>query len=448
MTAKRPRRKTRVGKTAARRVASARRRAVAREPASNEPNVHSLLHELQIHSEEITVQNEQLLKAQAELEQARDRYADLYDFAPIGYLQIDARANIADVNLAGAELVDRPRSFMIGMPLSAMFVTEHLAAVREFLLEARLHADHAILHTEARVRRRPERVLRLMARPLSSGKARTLLVALLDVTDERRLEADRTALLEREQDRAAELARAVEAARDAETRVKTLLQRLVTVQEQERRRIARNLHDQLGQQMTALRLTIAAAKATASAEALQQRLDAIERIAIQIDKDVDDIAWDLRPAALDDVGLHGALQTLVQEWSASRNIEGEFHVSEPNAIRLTSDIESHLYRIVQEALNNVAKHAQATHVAVLLERRGHDVLAIVEDNGKGFDVAGATEKGGGMGLLSMQERAALVGGEFQVESAPGKGTTLVVRMPVYPAIQRRMARKRAKDAGV
>lgn len=455
MTRKTPRAKARktarktTGVAALRQIRPHLSRALDTAARSDETQVRQLLHELHLHSEEMTAQNEQLVKAQSELEHARDRYADLFDFAPVGYMQVDSRSTIVDINLAGADLLGRMRSFIINMPVSTMFVNEHLLAVREFLLAARVQTDNAVRQTEARVRRHPERVLRLAARPLGVGTASGLLVALLDVTEERRLEAERVAALEREQSRAADLVQALAAGRAAEERVKALAQRLVSVQEQERRRIARNLHDHLGQQLTALRLTIAAAKdSIMSPDQLRERLDAIERIAAGVDQDVDLIAWDLRPAALDDVGLHAALETLVGEWSETRKVAADFHVSEPDAIRLGSDVESHLYRIVQEALNNVGKHADATHVSVLLERRGHDIVAIVEDNGKGFDFEAARHKPErGMGLASMQERAALVGGEMQVESAPGEGTTLFIRMPVHPAIQGRIARKQAKMPG-
>lgn len=413
---------------------------------ADEPQVRRLLHELREHSKEITAQNEQLIKAQSELEQARDRYADLFDFAPVGYMQVDARSTIVDINLAGADLFGRTRSNIINMPVSTMFVNEHGLVVREFLLTARGQADNAIQQTDARVRRHPERVVRLAARRLGVGSSGGLRVAMLDVTGERRLEAERGRLLEQEQARTADLARAVAARREAEERIKALLQRVVTVQEQERRRIARNLHDHLGQQLTALRLTIEALRNRAPAtDELRKHLEALDRLAERMDHDVDVIAWDLRPATLDDMGLQPALATLVAEWSTTHNVRAEFHVSRPDAIRLGAEVESQLYRIVQEALNNVAKHAAATQVSVLLERREHEVVTIVEDDGKGFDFESARrKKDRGMGLISMEERAALVGGQLEVESTPGKGTTLFVRMPVYPAIQQRIARKQAK----
>jgi signal transduction histidine kinase len=283
------------------------------------------------------------------------------------------------------------------------------------------------------VRRHPDRIIRLVARPLGVGPGPSrLLTAMFDVTEERRLESERAAALEREQQRGEELAREVAIRTRAEERVKALLERLVSVQEEERRRIARNLHDHLGQQMTALRLSIGALKDhTLSPAELRGRLDAIDKIAAQIDRDVDFLAWDLRPAALDDVGLTAALETIVRDWSATNGIDAEFHGS-PEAARLAAESESHLYRIVQEALNNVSKHAAATHVSVLLEQHDSEVRLIIEDDGRGFDPerAAAALTHRGLGLTSMQERAALIGGHVEFESAPGQGTTVFARVPI------------------
>jgi len=219
-----------------------------------------------------------------------------------------------------------------------------------------------------------------------------------------------------------------------------LIQQLVTVQEAERRRIALNLHDHIGQQLTALRLTIGGMRGRNAGDGLLRQLDKLDKMTSQIDRDLDYLAWELRPAALDDVGLEAALQQFVATWSAQHGIAAEFHASDWAAARLVKDVESNLYRITQEALNNVVKHAGASHVSVLLERRGDEAFLIVEDNGRGFDVERARASRGrhaGMGLIGMEERAALIGARVQVEAAPGKGTTLFVKVPVETPRRRR-----------
>ena len=215
-------------------------------------------------------------------------------------------------------------------------------------------------------------------------------------------------------------------------RVKTLLERLVTAQEEERRRIARNLHDHLGQQLTALRLTLDAISHDESlSEALRPRLALAEQIVSKMDRDVDLLAWDLRPDMLGDVGLPAALAELVKQWTTVSQVPAEFHLSTTDDFRLPAEIESNVYRIVQEALNNIAKHASATQVSILFEHRGTEAAVIVEDNGRGFDPDLAfRSRERVMGLLGMRERAALIDGDVQFESKPGQGTTVFVRVPI------------------
>ena len=135
--------------------------------------------------------------------------------------------------------------------------------------------------------------------------------------------------------------------------------------------------------------------------------------------------WELRPTALDDLGLRAALANYVQDWSRRVGIPAELHTSGCSTIGCAPEVETTLYRIAQEALTNVAKHARAKRVDVILERRPTRVLLIVEDDGVGFD-RGRQRRAGrdGFGLLGMQERAALVGATLEIESAPGKGTTI------------------------
>jgi PAS domain S-box-containing protein len=374
--------------------------------------IRALLHELQVHGEEITAQNEQLKKTQGELEQARDRYADLYDFAPIGYLSLDRAGVVTDVNLAGALLFGHGRAFVHGLPLATAIHPSHRLKLRAFLSACWAQPLGSAQTLEIKTKQSPGRVLRLTCQPQGAGPAARLFTAVVDVTEERRLELESAAALER---------------------IKALIERLVSVQENERRRMARNLHDHLGQQLTALRLNIGSLKdPSRKTEDFRRRIEAIDKIAEGIDRDLDFLAWELRPAALDDVGLNAALAAFVTEWASTQGVPAEFHDSTPAAMRLAPEIESQLYRIAQEALNNVSKHASARHVSVLLERRGDEAILIVEDDGNGFDVeamSSPTRKHDGLGLVGMQERAALVGGRIQFESAQGKGTTLFVRIP-------------------
>jgi PAS domain S-box-containing protein len=198
---------------------------------SKDLRVRALLHELQVHSEEITVQNEQLLKAQAELEQTRDRYADLYDFAPIGYVSLTPDGIILEVNLTGATLLGRQRRFLINVPIAGLFSGDDRERVRAFLARAR--HEGGLPSVDVAIKADPERYLRLMTRPLTHHNGENeLFTAMLDITEQRRLEQERQAAYEREQRKALELSREISVRLQAEEHVKALLDRLITVQEQ------------------------------------------------------------------------------------------------------------------------------------------------------------------------------------------------------------------------
>lgn len=218
-----------------------------------------------------------------------------------------------------------------------------------------------------------------------------------------------------------------------EERVEALRQ-LVTVQEDERQRIARDLHDQLGQQLTALRLKLQILKKNvAGNEDLSKQVSAVQKVARELDSDVDFLAWQLRPTTLDELGLIAALDNYVRQWSTYFNIPAEFNADRFSKILLTPDVETNLYRIAQEALNNISKYAQATRVNVFLEPRDGFAVLIIEDNGTGFDPGSReTDRNGqkGMGIIGMRERAALIGGMLEIESTRGTGTTVYISVPV------------------
>jgi PAS domain S-box-containing protein len=208
-----------------------------------------------------------------------------------------------------------------------------------------------------------------------------------------------------------------------------LLRRLVVAQEEERRRIARDLHDDLGQRLTALRLALEALEASArDKDELSGAIGKALQMLARIDQEVDFIAWELRPAALDELGLTKVLDTYVLEWSRHAGIRATFLVRSGDVERFAPEVEASVYRIAQEALNNVAKHARARSVNVLLEQREEMLVLVVEDDGIGFHPIGSSETM--IGLLGMRERAAAVGGTLEIEPTPDGGTTILSRIPI------------------
>jgi two-component system, NarL family, sensor histidine kinase DevS len=200
------------------------------------------------------------------------------------------------------------------------------------------------------------------------------------------------------------------------------LRRVVAGQEVERRRLARELHDETGQALTSILLGLRAVEDAGSAN-----VDELRALVVATLQDVRRLAVQLRPKALDDFGLVAALERLVQTFSESSGINTELEANIGEE-RLPSDVETTIYRIVQEALTNIVKHADATSVSILVVRRDALVTAVIEDNGRGFDPA--TERDDSLGLEGMRERVELHDGRLTIEAAPGSGTTLRIEVPL------------------
>ena len=212
-----------------------------------------------------------------------------------------------------------------------------------------------------------------------------------------------------------------------------LLRRLVTAQEDEQRRISRELHDQMGQSLAAVLLGLSSLKDAVQSEPATALIQRLQSVANRMADDMHNLVRELRPTALDDLGLHTALSNYIDEWSHRANVVIDLHSNGFLNDRLGSQLESAIYRIVQEAVNNVMKHAKAQNVSVILEKRGNRVLIIVEDDGIGFDAEALMKtpaRNRGFGLLGMQERVMLVGGSLNIESTPGVGTTVLVHIPI------------------
>ncbi|MGH8609133.1 MAG: PAS domain-containing sensor histidine kinase [Gammaproteobacteria bacterium] len=225
--------------------------------------------------------------------------------------------------------------------------------------------------------------------------------------------------------------------RESEKRYQDLARKLVTAQEEERRRIAGELHDQMGQYLTALQLGLGSLEHSLSDNpAARDCLDRVKGIAEEIDQQVDRLALELRPAALDDLDLREVLVNYIEEWSQRSGIQVDLQCRGFKQRYLPSNVEIVMYRAVQETLTNVLKHARAEHVGVILECRDNEIYTIIEDDGCGFDPGATHCRPAGdrsLGLLSMKERIELLGGTCQLESTPGIGTTMFCRVPLPEA---------------
>jgi signal transduction histidine kinase len=257
---------------------------------------------------------------------------------------------------------------------------------------------------------------------LVGGRALGVLIAIDKAGPDQRFDAEDLRLAESYARRAAvavDLSQRV--ARDA-------LRRAVAAQELERRRIARELHDETGQALTSILLGISSVDPDGDKAELRDALTAVRELAVSTLQDVRRLAVELRPKTLDDFGLLPALRRLGQSVSERTplDVQVEARLGEQ---RLTPEAETAVYRIVQEALTNVVRHADASHVSVVLTRKNAGVSVVIEDDGRGFDPEGASDRGG-LGLLGMRERVQLLDGTLDVDSTPGSGTALILHLPL------------------
>jgi two-component system CheB/CheR fusion protein len=393
------------------------------------------MEELQVRREELETLNEQLQTLNQEQQRTLDALArtnadleNLIASADIGTLFLNRELRLQRyteparqvVNLLPADL-GRPFAHLTHQ-LQYAGLLDDIARVLAELAPSEREAPHA----DGRwflVRLRPYRT--------AERQITGVVLTFLEITErkwaEEVLRQSYDELERRVRQRTAELAQANAASQ-------ALMRELVTAQEAERLRLARELHDTLGQQITAALLGLQSVRGLSQGRAATlAALDHVREIVQAMGREMHEIAVALRPTALDDVGLAGALRGYVEGWSRRTGVAAELFVAGVEPRALPPEVETTLYRVAQEALTNVARHAGASRVSVVLESDGGRVVAAIEDNGRGFDpdaAAADAQQRRRLGLLGMQERAALVGGTLTVESQPGGGTTVIARIPL------------------
>jgi PAS domain S-box-containing protein len=368
----------------------------------------SLVHELSVYQDELVAQNDQLKRAQSALEDTRDQFVELYDFAPTVYLTLDPEGVVRQCNLTATAFFGRSRQTLHGLPLLSFIHRKSRAQYMDFLRRCR-SGDGADVGVELTMRTSDgRREVHLVCRPRRNNQPEYL-TSIIDITERKELE--------RERERTAREHAA-------------LANRLLAGIDEERQRIARNLHDDVGQQLTAIRRMFGGA-IRAAGPAAASRLRSVQQMIEGLDRRLHLVATELRPPALD-VGLVTAVEQFVERWAATIGIPAAVHIRGVADAHVPPDTATHLYRIVQEALNNVAKHAAALHVSVQLDRRGSEIVLIVSDDGRGFDLEQKRAETSLLGLVGMRERAQLVGGQLRIQTAPTKGTSISVCVPARP----------------
>lgn len=233
------------------------------------------------------------------------------------------------------------------------------------------------------------------------------------------------------------LARSRDELTEKEIMQRKLLGKVVTAQEEERKRIARELHDQTSQSLASFLVRLILIEESCPGPRFKGQVEELRASINQTLIEVRDLAWELRPSILDDLGLEEAIVRYINNYRRKYAIRVDFEDNGLQGLRFVHQVEVALYRIIQEALTNIAKHAQAHNISIIISNQGDRLLVIIEDDGIGFDVdllqaLPETEKR--LGLFGMQERVSLIAGTFTVESTPGEGTTIFISIPLKEAL--------------
>lgn len=238
----------------------------------------------------------------------------------------------------------------------------------------------------------------------------------------------------RVQARTAELAQAYDQVQASQERLQALSQQLLSAQEAERRHIARELHDEIGQSLSALKINLQGLQRRPEVSALTNQIEDSIAITERVLQQTRTLSLDLRPSLLDDMGLEIALNWYLNRLAERAGWQPTL-TARLKVDRLPAEIETVCFRIAQESLTNVLRHAQATAVQIELNQDDTDLELVIRDNGLGFDVAAARQKairGGSLGLLGISERVTLIRGQVTITSVPGQGTEIRARLPLQP----------------
>jgi two-component system sensor histidine kinase UhpB len=348
----------------------------------------------------------------------REEFALLFDSAPNGVVLVDEKGLVLLANARLERMFDYTPKQLVGRPVETLIPDQLRTAHVEHRQDFARHPEGRPMGAERNLvgRRRDgsELPIEVGLYPITIQGTRYTMATVVDIT-ERNLAAKALANALTERDR--------------------LRRHLMRAAEDERLRLSHELHDQTGQTLIAATLAAKEIEKSLDADGLQ-RLAKLNASLDQMGRTLHQVAWELRPASIDELGLSATLDNYVSDWSDQTGIAAEFYCKGVNIDDLPGDVRTTIYRIIQEALTNISKHsAAADRVGVVISRAGPMLQLTIDDNGDGFDLAeelGAPSKYGKLGIPSMRERLSLIGGTLEIESSESIGTTVFARIPIEP----------------
>ena len=361
-----------------------------------------VLHELQVHQIQLEMQNEELRRTQQEIEDIKTRYFDLYDMAPVGYCTVNESGLILETNLAAASLLGMPRSELVNLQLSRFILKED--------------QDIYYLHNKNSFDANSPQVCELrMVKPDNTPFWVQLVSTFEQSVDGKPLYL---------------IVMSDISLKISHLQLRNLSQHNEKLREDERKRIARELHDELGQLLTALKFDLLLLSNDYNDnKELVERIEVLDHyISNTIMKTVQEISTKLRPAVLDKIGLKAAIEWLTDELQCRNNISSEI-VTDFEESDISPACSTTVFRIIQESFTNIVRHAQASLVRVSFKKQKNSLKLIIKDNGQGF-AKSIVNSPNSLGMLGMRERAISINSDLKIESYPGKGTSIKLSIPL------------------
>jgi PAS domain S-box-containing protein len=420
-----------------------------------EADSQRLLHELQVHHVELEMQNAELQESRNRMEVLLEKYTDLYDFAPVGYLSLNEQGQILEVNLSGATLLGVGRSSLINRrlppfvtpasrPVFLAFLKRVFAGDGKQVCEATLLRENgasfwADFHGSSAISvNSPQKWCRVVVSDITvlkrAEEAQRRSDAIAASVEELREEIGRRKVIEESLRKSEQhQRRMLEQSRLMQEQLRQLSHQVLHAQEEERKRISRELHDVIAQTLTGINVRLATLKkeAARNTKGFDRHITRTQKLVEKSVNLVHDFARELRPAVLDDLGLIPALHSFMKNFTAQTGVRA-YLTAFAAVEKLEASGRTVLFRIAQEALANVARHAEASRVEVSIQKLPDRVCMKIKDDGKSFSVERTLNANGGkrLGLLGMRERLEMIGGSFEVESSSGKGTTIIAQIPL------------------
>lgn len=366
----------------------------------------------------LSTTNDALRVEIAERRVAEERFRRLLESAPDAMVIVNAGGMMEIVNSQTEALFGYKRAELIGQPVE-MLVPERRRAQHRFERIRSIGATAMPALDLAGVRRDGSQFpLEITLSPIAMGEQTVLCAAIRDKTEQKALEA-----------------RLMAAERERGDNLRAFAASVQEAQEDERLRVSRELHDDLGQRLAALKMNMQMFEQELNGK-LPPRTARVNMLVGDVDRmiaEVRRLSYNLRPLALDDYGLSVALDMLCKEFQGVYNVATSLRVEGSAGDLHDEQLDIALYRIAQGALSNVAKHAAATNVSILMTRNDHTVVLSVEDDGRGFDMTSLNQRReihSGLGLIGMRERSQILGGTFTIASRPDQGTRIQVQIPI------------------